>query len=130
MTDEPYVVIDIAQLTMNFVRSYALCIQKLYHRPYFTVGGCWNKSLYLEPLQRCYCENSRSPASACVIQSHYSITYTQSLHTINGLIAVGRVGNLLCGRPSYLTNARFLEREISVLQRYRSVNCCFSVARR
>ena len=25
--------------------------------------------------------------------------------------------------------ARFLEHEISVLQRYRSVNCCFSVAR-
>ena len=29
------------------------------------------------------------------------ITYMQSLHAINGLPAVGRMGNLLCGRPPY-----------------------------
>ena len=91
-----------AQLTMNFDRRYALCILKLYHRPHFTVGGCWNKSLHLKPLQRCYCENSGSTTSACIMRRHYSITYMQSLHSINGLLAVGRVGNLLCGRPSYL----------------------------
>ena len=66
------------------------------------IRGNWNKSLHLQPLQRCYCENSGSSASACVMRRHYSITYTQSLHTINGLLAVGRVGNLLCGRPSYI----------------------------
>ena len=32
---------------------------------------------------------------------HYSITYKQSLHAMNGLIAVGGVGNLLCRHPSY-----------------------------
>ena len=95
--------IDLAQLTMNFGRGYDLCILKLYHRPHFTVGGCWNKSLELQPLQRCYCEYSGSPASACVMQRHYCITYTQSFHAINGLIAVGRVGNLLRGRPKYIS---------------------------
>ena len=35
------------------------------------------------------------------MRRHYSITHTQLLHTINDLLAVGRVGNLLCGRPSY-----------------------------
>ena len=36
------------------------------------------------------------------MQRHYSITHTQSLHLINGLIVGGLVGNLLCGRPSYI----------------------------
>ena len=63
---------------------------KNYHRPHFTVGGKWNKSLHLQQLQRCYCESSGSPASAYVIRRHYSITYTQSLQVINGLLAVGR----------------------------------------
>ena len=92
----------LAQLTMNVDRRYALCIQKIYHRPHFTVGGCWNKSLHHQPLKRCYCENSGSPASACAMRHHYFITYTQSLNAGNGLLAVGRVGNLLCGRPSYM----------------------------
>ena len=43
-----------------------------------------------------------SPVSACIMRRHFSITYTQSLHVIIGLQAVGRVGNLLCGRPSYI----------------------------
>ena len=29
------------------------------------------------------------------------MTYTQSLHAMNVLVAVGRVGNLFCGRPTY-----------------------------
>ena len=36
-------------------------------------------------------------------KSHYAtsfITYTQSLHTINGVKTVVRGGNLICGRPS------------------------------
>ena len=33
-----------------------------------------------------------------------STTYAQTLHAINGLLAVGRVGNLLCGRPSWWTS--------------------------
>ena len=74
-----------------------LCAFKtLYHRPHFTVGGSWNKSLHLQPLQRCYCEISGSPASACVMRSHCFITYTQFFHAIIGLLAVGEVGNLLC----------------------------------
>ena len=62
LTVEPCVVIDLEQLTtMNFDRRYALCIRKLYHRPNFTVGGCWNKCHHLQSLQRCYCENSGVP---------------------------------------------------------------------
>ena len=80
--------------------SCAACLQKLFRRSHLTVDGRWNKSLQFQPLQQCYCENSGSPASVCVMRRHYSITYTQSLHAINGLLAVGRVGNLLCGHPS------------------------------
>ena len=44
-----------------------LCAFKnFHHRPHFTNGGYWNKSLHFQPLQRCHCENSGSPASACV----------------------------------------------------------------
>ena len=39
--------IDLAQLTMNFDQLFALCIQKRYHRPHFTVGESWNMSLHL-----------------------------------------------------------------------------------
>ena len=81
--------------------SQLTCIQIRYHRPHFTVGGNWTKSLHPQPLQRCYCENSGSPVSACVMRCHYSIMCMQSLHSINGLIVMGRVGNLLCGRPFY-----------------------------
>ena len=76
LTVEPCVAIDLAQLTMNFDRCYALCIQKRYHRPHFTLDGCRNNSLHRQPLQRCYCENS--------------MTYTEWLHAINGLITVRR----------------------------------------
>ena len=107
MTVELCVAIDLAQLTMNFDRRYALCIQKLYCKLHFTVRRCWNKILHLQLLQQCYCDNSGSPTSVCVMRCHYSITYTQSLHTIIGLVAVGRVGNLLCGRPSYLNTWEF-----------------------
>ena len=61
------------------------------------IGGSWNKNFQNQPLQRCYCENSGSPASTCVMRHHYSIMYTRSLHAINGLLAMGRVRNLLCG---------------------------------
>ena len=39
------------------------------------------------------------PIAPC--ESHYSITYKHSLHVTNNFIAVGLVGNLFCGRPSY-----------------------------
>ena len=39
MTVDPYLAVDLAQRTLNFDRRYALCIQKLYHRPHFTIGG-------------------------------------------------------------------------------------------
>ena len=55
----------------------------------------WNKSFHLQPLQLCYCEYSGSPASACVMRRHYWVMYTESLNAVNGLIAVGRVGNLI-----------------------------------
>ena len=67
--------VDLAQLTMNFDQRYALCVHKLYHRPHFTVGGSLNKSLHLQPLQWCYCENLGSLASACVMLHRYSIMY-------------------------------------------------------
>ena len=92
--------IDLVQLPMNFDRRYALCIKKLYHRSHFTVDGSWNKSLHLQPLQQCYFENSGSLASACVMRRHYSSMYMQSRHTISGLLAVERAGNLLYGRTS------------------------------
>ena len=44
--------------------GYMICAFKNYHRPHFTVGGSWNKSLHLQPLQRCY---SGSRVNACVI---------------------------------------------------------------
>ena len=96
--------IELAQLMINFDWCYALCIQKLYHRTHFTAGRGWNKSLHLQPLQWCYCENSGNCANACVMWHHHSITYMQSLHTINGLLTVGRVGNLLCGHNWYVSN--------------------------
>ena len=77
-----------------------LCAFKNFITNRTSVSGSWNKSLRFQPLQRCYCENWGSPASACVMRRHCSITYTQSLHAINGLTAVGRVGNLIYGRPS------------------------------
>ena len=82
---------------INFVRRNDLCIQN-----FITDHSRreWNKSLQLQPLQRCYCENSGSPDSACAMRRHYSITFTQSLQAINNLLALGRVGNLLCRRPS------------------------------
>ena len=87
---------------------------------HFTFGGCCNKSLHLQPLQRCYCGNSGSTASACVMRRHYPITYTQSLHAINGFIAVGRVGNLFCGRPSWLRygNLQNVENSYSKIVKY------------
>ena len=81
LTVESCVVIDLTQLKINFHRRYALYIQNLYHRPHFTVGGSWNKSPQLQPLQRCYCENSGNITSACVMRRQYFITYTQSLST-------------------------------------------------
>ena len=92
----------LAKLAMNFDRRWALCIQKLYCRPHFTVSRSWNKSLHLQPLQWCYFENLGSPACACVMRHYYSITYMQSLHAINGLIAVEWVGNLIGGCLSYI----------------------------
>ena len=81
-----------------------LCAFKnFYHKRTSQSAGA-GISFHFQPLQRCYCENSGSPASACVIRRHYSITYTQSFHAINGLLAVGRVGILLCGRPLYITH--------------------------
>ena len=95
--------IDLAEFKMNFDRRHALsqstkplCFQKLYYRPHFTVGVSWNKSLHLQPLQRCYCENSGSPASACVMRCRHSITDTKLLHAIGGLLTVGQVRNLIC----------------------------------
>ena len=37
---------DLTQLMMFFNRRYALCIQNLYHKPHFTIGGSWNKNLH------------------------------------------------------------------------------------
>ena len=76
-----------------------LFFKKIYDRVHFTVDRSWNKSLHLQPRQQCYYENSRSRPSACVMRHHYPIMYIKSLHAINGLFALGRVGNLLSGCP-------------------------------
>ena len=103
--------IDLTQLTMNFDHRYNLCIQKLYHSTHFTVGGSWHKSLHLQPLQRCYCDNSGSPTSVSVMRRHYSMTCMQSLQTIKYLLAVGRMRNILCRRHFYtrFKNSREME---------------------
>ena len=69
---------------------------------HFTVRRAWVKSFHLQLLQECYCENSGSPTSASVMRHCYFIKCMQSLRAINGLLAVGQVGNLLCGRLSYV----------------------------
>ena len=74
------------------------------HRPHFTVCESCNKSLQFQPLQRCSYERSGSTASACVILRHYYMTYKQSLHAINGLLVVWRLGNTFFGRPSYISS--------------------------
>ena len=82
---------------MNFDQRYALCIQTFYHRPHFkviagikaSISNCCNNDI---------CDNLGSPTSACIITL---IMYTQFLHTLNGLLAVGRVANLPCGCSSY-----------------------------
>ena len=56
--------IDLAQLMLYIDWCYAMCIQRLYHRPNSTVGGSWNNSLHLEPLQRFSWENSGSSVCA------------------------------------------------------------------
>ena len=86
----------------NSLSAMLCAFKKIFARPHFTVCWSWNKSLHLQSLQRSCCENSGSPASSYVMRRHHSTTYMQSLHTINGLLAVGLVGNLLCGRPSYI----------------------------
>ena len=98
---------------VNFDQCSALCIQKLDDRPYFTVGRRWNKSLNLQPLQRCSCENSEVPC-ACVMRRHYSVMHMQSLHTISGLLAVGQVGNLLCEHHSYVDSTKVIQKITTV----------------
>ena len=69
---------------------------------FITVGGSWNRNLRIKPLQRSYFDNSGGPASACVMRRNYSIAYTDPLHDISGLLAVGRVENTThCGLPSF-----------------------------
>ena len=69
------------------------------HSKNLSVGGSWNKSIF----KRCkyaIVRNREVLLSACVMRRHYSIRYKQSFHAINGLLAVGRVANILCGCPS------------------------------
>ena len=94
--------IDLAKMTMNFDRRYALYIQKLYHRPHFTVGLCWNKSLHLQPLQLRYCENSGNTAGACVMRRDYPVHAVVSLNEwFNGSWTRGKLTlwTLLVSRP-------------------------------
>ena len=58
------------------------------------------------------------------MRRHYSITYTQSLHAINGLLAVGRVGNLLCGRLSYYKRNSTTKFQNEVLGKHETILHC------
>ena len=60
MTIELCVAIDLAQLTMNFDRRYALCIQKfIKDRTSQSVSAGIRASIF----NRCYCENLGCPTS-------------------------------------------------------------------
>ena len=64
----------------------------------------------------------------------HEVTETRTRDSSGGRRASNRLHHGAVGVENinliiYPIHARFLEREISVLQRYRSVNCCFSVAR-
>ena len=85
---------DIAGDEFRWARRCALCIQRLYHRSHFTVGGCWNKSLHLKLQLRCYCENSRNPASACAMLRQYSISRTSVASRNKWLNDCGTSGKL------------------------------------
>ena len=77
---------------MNFDHRYALYIRKLYHwRTSQSAGAGIRASTY----NRCNCENSGSPASAYVMGRHYFVTYTHSLHAINGLLKLERFMTLV-----------------------------------
>ena len=78
---------------MNFIGAM-LCASKTLSQTALHSRWCWNKSIHLQPLQRCYCWNSGSPASTCVMRHHCFITHVQSLDAVNGLLAVGRLGDL------------------------------------
>ena len=72
--------------------SQALHLLHLTSRP-------WKEPLWRASIPGIY----RIPtASACVMRRHYAFKYTQSLHVINGLLSVERVGNLLFGCLSYV----------------------------
>ena len=89
---------DLAQLMMNFNLHCALCIQKLYHRLHFTVGGCWNKSPIFN---RCSDATVRTREVLLVHASRDVITLSSTCSCFMQYSSVGRMGNLLCGRPLY-----------------------------
>ena len=91
MTVEPCVAINLAKLTMNFDRRYAL-------KNFIT--DCTSQSVRAGIRASIFnCSNEATMKTEHA--SSLLIKYTQSLHAMNGLIAVGQVGKLLCGRPSY-----------------------------
>ena len=69
-----------------------------------TVGGSWNKSLHHQPMQQCYCENTRSPASARSMRLNYSMMYMQLIHAINGLLQ--GISSLKAGGPHAIQGKR------------------------
>ena len=80
-------IVDLSKLTMNFDRRYALCIDNFIIDSTLQSAGTGIRAAIF---------------NHCVMRRHYSIMYTQSLHAISGLIAVWRMGKLLCGRPSFM----------------------------
>ena len=102
--------IDLSQLTMNFDRRYALSIQKLYHRSHFTVSaGTGIRASIVNCCNDATVRTRGSHASAFITRRYYSITYTQSLHAKNCLLALGGVRNLFCGGSSYFIMLELLQ---------------------
>ena len=54
------------------------------------------------------------------LRHHHSFTYMQTVYAIAGLLAMGRLGNILRGLPSYIT---FLIRD------HLNISCPFALAR-
>ena len=102
-------IIDLAQLTMNFDRCYALRIQKLYHRLHFkSVDARMRAPIF----NRCNDATVRTQEVLLVHASCDVITlsrrpYTHSLRAINDLISARKVGNLLCGCPRMISHHHF-----------------------
>ena len=87
---------------MNFDWHYALWIQNFITDHTSQSAGTGIRASIFNRYKEATVKTRGRPTCACIMWRHYSVTCTRSLHAINGLLAVGWVGNLFCGFPSYI----------------------------